>query len=238
MLNTCFSHNYYHWLIDILPRLVPLRRVGAEVDFYLVDCLSPFQQNVFAALGIQSRQLIQPHCRLLLEAEQLLVPSLPTPTCLRGFRSMLTEALDVDGPVGATRRTFVSRRQTGTRTLANEPELEALLRAHGFETRWMEDYSLAEQARLIRQSEIIVATHGAGLANLLFARPGTQVIEIVPAGRYNATCYPEKSRVFGLHHQLVFAQRARHKQVLRVSLDDVVAALGQATTGQLQAAAA
>ena len=217
---------------------MPLRQAGVDVDYYLVDCLSPFQQNVFAALGIERSQLIQPHCRLLLEAQQLLVPSLPTPGCLRGFRSMLTEALDVGGPMQATRRTFISRRKTGTRTLANEPELEALLHAHGFETHWMESYSLSEQARLIRESEIIVATHGAGLANLLFARPKTHVIEIVPAGRYNATCYPEKSRVFGLHHQLVFAERARHKQVLRASLDDVVAALDQATPLQAAAAAA
>jgi hypothetical protein len=92
----------------------------------------------------------------------------------------------------------------------------------------MEQYPLGVQARLVRESEIIVATHGAGLANLLFARPGTHVIEIVPAGRYNATLYPEKSRIFGLDHQLVFAERARFKQILRVSLDDMATALARA----------
>jgi capsular polysaccharide biosynthesis protein len=91
---------------------------------------------------------------------------------------------------------------------------------------------------LIRESEVIVATHGAGLANLLFARPGTHVIEIMPDGRYNATCYPKKSRIFDLHHQLLFAQRARHKQILSVSLDDVEAALAQTQQyEQLRAAA-
>ena len=52
VLNTRSSHNFYHWMSDILPRLMPLRRVGIEADYFLVDCLSPFQQNVLAALGI------------------------------------------------------------------------------------------------------------------------------------------------------------------------------------------
>lgn len=228
VLNTRFSHNFYHWLIDILPRLVPLRQLGATPDFYLVDCLSPFQQNVLAALGIPGHQLIQPHCRLLLEAEQLLVPSLPTPACLREFGRMLSARLGADGNVVSSRRLFITRRKTGTRTIANEAQLESLLRSYGFETHSMEDYTLAEQARLIRESEIVVATHGAALANLLFARPHTRVIEIVPDGRFNSTCYPVKSRVFGLHHQLLFAERARHKQILTVCLEDVVVALARA----------
>ena len=62
----------------------------------------------------------------------------------------------------------------------------------------MEDYPLAKQARLIHEAEIVVATHGAGLANLVFARPGTRVIEIVPAGRFNYACYPKRTRFFGL----------------------------------------
>jgi capsular polysaccharide biosynthesis protein len=238
VLNTRFSHNFYHWMIDILPRLMPLRRIGVEADYYLIDCLSPFQQNVLAALGIEPDQLIQPHCRLLLEAEQLVVPSMPTPACLRDLGRALAAGLGVDRPVRFTRRIFISRRKTGTRTLTNEAELEKLLHSHHFETHFMEQYPLAKQARLIREADVIVATHGAGLANLLFARPGTHVIEIMPAGRYNDTCYPKKSRIFDLHHQLLFAERARHKQILSVSLDDVETALEQTQNNKQRLAVA
>jgi len=228
ILNKQFSHNFYHWLTEVLPRFVALRRFGAKVDYYLVDCLSNFQQNVLASLGIERHQLIQPHCRLLLEAERLLVPSFPTPACLREFGSLLLDGLGVNRETSSARRIFISRRKTGTRTIANERELEPLLRNHRFETHSMEEYSLARQAQLIHEAEIIVAMHGAGLANLVFARPGTQVVEFVPAGRYNATCYPEKSRVFGLRHQQVFAERSRLGRALEVRLDDVTAALEQA----------
>jgi capsular polysaccharide biosynthesis protein len=237
VLNTRFSHNFYHWMIDILPRIAPLRRIGAEVDYYLVDCLSVFQQNVLASLGIEAERLIQPHCRLLLEADELLVPSLPTPACLRDHGRFLSTGLGIEHPVKSPRRVFISRRKTGSRTISNEMQLQRLLDAEGFETHAMEEYPLSKQARLIREAETIVATHGAGLANLVFARPGTRVIEIVPAGRFNATIYPEKSRIFGLHHQLLFARRAKHKQVLWVSLDDVETALNQSQPLSLCSAA-
>ena len=49
VLNARYSHNYFHWLIEILPRVVPMRRAGIAADYYLVDCLSPFQQTALAA---------------------------------------------------------------------------------------------------------------------------------------------------------------------------------------------
>ena len=238
VLNARFCHNYFHWLIEILPRVMPLRRVGITADYFLVDCLTPFQQNVLAALGIERDRLIQPHCRLLLEADELVLPSFPSPNCLREFGRRLLAGLGSDAVVTSTRRIFISRRKSGARTLANEQELERLLHAHGFETHTMEDYSLAKQARLVREAEIVVATHGAGLANLLFARPGTHVIEIVPIGRFNFACYPKRTRFFDLHHQIVFAECPGKHQILHVGLDDVAAALAEADAASPSGAAA
>ncbi len=238
VLNARYSHNYFHWLIEILPRLMPMRRAGLAADYYLVDCLKPYQQSALAALGIERRQLIQPHCKLLLEADELIVPSFPSPTCLREFGRTMLAGLGSDAAVTAPRRIFISRRKTGTRTLANEQQLEYLLHSHGFETHSLEDYPLAKQARLIHEAEIVVATHGAGLANLVFARPGTRVIEIVPAGRFNYACYPKRTRLLGLHHQLVFAECPGRHQVLHVGLDDVAAALAEAESVVPQSAAA
>ncbi|MGD9633023.1 MAG: DUF563 domain-containing protein [Pirellulales bacterium] len=238
VLNARYSHNYFHWLIEILPRLVPLQRAQIAADYYLVDCLTPFQQDVLAALGIEGRQLIQPHCKLLLSADEIVLPSFPSPSCLREFAGRMLQGLGGDGPVRQPRRIFISRRKTGTRTLRDEAGIERLLHSRGFETHTMEDYPLAIQARLVHESEIVVATHGAGLSNLIFARPGTQVIEFVPAERFNYTCYPKRTRFFGINHQIVFARCPQRKQVLHVAVDDLAAALGEAERAIALAAAA
>lgn len=237
VLNARYCHNYFHWLIEILPRLVTMRRAGISADFYLVDCLRTYQQNALAALGIERHQLIQPHFKLLLEADEIVVPSFPSPQCLRDLGPALLSGFGQVAPAVSTRRVFISRRETGTRTLANEPQVERLLHAHGFETHFMEQYPLAKQARLIHDAEIVVGTHGAGLANLVFARPGTRVIEIVPAGRFNYACYPKRTRFFGLQHQLVFAACPGRKQVLHPAIDDLAAALAEAEHSLHNAAA-
>ncbi len=227
-LNLRCSHNYFHWLTEILPRLATLRRAGVECDYYLVDCHTPFQRSVLTTLGLRPDQLIQPHCQLLLEVDELVAPSLPSPECMRSFGEWAAERLGCSTRGGASRRIYISRRKAGTRRLDNERELITLLSQHGFETHCLEDYDLQGQCQLMRDAEAVVATHGAGLANLVFARPGTQVIEIFPDGRYNPTCYPNLSRTFGLTHQIVFAQRAPHKQILRVSLEDAAQAVERA----------
>lgn len=238
VLNARYSHNYFHWLIEILPRASTMRRAGVTADYYLVDCFSEFQQSALAALGIERHQLIQPHFKLHIEADELIVPSLPSPQCLRDFGPTMLAGFGSCVPVAPRRRVYISRRKTGTRTLANEPELERLLHARGFETHFMEEYSLAKQARLIHEAELVVGIHGAGLANLLFARPGTRVIEIVPASRFNYACYPKRTRFFDLQHQLVFAECPGRHQILHVAAADVEAALDEAEAAPTQTSAA
>lgn len=238
ILNTRYSHNFYHWLCDILPRLVPLRASRTKPDYYLVESLSSFQQEVLMSLGIEPRQLIQPHCRLLLEADCLLVPSLPTPSCLRAFREFLLDRLGVERKSKQHRRIYITRRKSGKRGIADEHLLDRVLHDYGFETHAMEEYPLQRQAQLIHDATTVVAVHGAGLANLTFARPGTNVIEIVPRDRTNAYLYPDKSRTFGLRHLQIAGKIVGRKQQLEISLDDVAAALSSSMSVSRRALAA
>ncbi len=238
ILNTRYSHNFYHWLCDILPRLIPLRASHTRPDYYLVESLSSFQQEVLISLGIRQSQLIQPHCRLLLEADRLLVPSFPTPSCLRAFRELLLDRLGVNRKSKQQRRIYISRRKSGKRSVADEHRLDRVLHEHGFETHAMEEYPLQRQAQLIHDAATIVAVHGAGLANLMFARRGTNVIEIVPRDRTNAYLYPDKSRTFGLRHRQIAGNVVGRRQQLAISLDDVVAALSSSTLLSRRALAA
>ena len=231
ILNMRCSHNYYHWLLDVMGRIGTLRRGRVAADFYLVDCVTPFQRNALAALGINEAQLIQPHFGLSLQAEELLLPCFPTAVCLQTFRRELLQAFHRERMIVPVRpegqRLFISRRQANTRRLGNERDVVSFLREHGFETHCLEDYSLEQQCQLLQSAEMIVAAHGAGLANLIFARPDAAVIEIVQNDRYNIDLFPRLSRVVGLSHCQVIAPRAQHKQVLQPALADLKMALDQ-----------
>lgn len=79
------------------------------------------------------------------------------------------------------RRIHVSRNDSKVRRTKNERAVMGVLTRHGFESRQMSKLPFRDQAALFHSADIVVATHGAGLANLMFCRPGTKVLEIFPS---------------------------------------------------------
>jgi capsular polysaccharide biosynthesis protein len=83
-----------------------------------------------------------------------------------------------DGSSG-DRRVFISRAGAAHRRLLNEAECARVLeKSFGVELVTTERMSLREEIALFRRASLIVATHGAGLANIAFAPKGTGVIEL------------------------------------------------------------
>ena len=181
--------NYYHWLIDSLPRLHLVREAGlfAEIDYFLVyDKTCSFVRESLLALGIRPQQLIDVTTHRHLRAKRLLVT-----TPVRGYGrhspywvSQFLHRAYLSVPPAAPRfapRVFISRRDASMRRLLNEPAVEAVLREFGFQTYALSDLSFAEKVNLFSRAEALIGTVGAGMANLVFAAPGTPLLEFHPA---------------------------------------------------------
>jgi len=81
-------------------------------------------------------------------------------------------------PPGGGRRIYISRADAAIRRVTNEAEIAELLRGHGFEVVTPGRLSFPAQAAAFHSADIVVSPHGAGLANLMFCRPNTRVLEI------------------------------------------------------------
>lgn len=93
----------------------------------------------------------------------------------------------------------------------------------------LENKSLAFQIALFSQADVILAQHGAALANLLWARPGAAVVEIIPQDmRDMRTARAHFSRLaegLGMRYHWL-AQASRHSEV---DIEAVIGALKQAS---------
>ncbi len=78
------------------------------------------------------------------------------------------------------KRIYISRKLSKRRKIVNELELEELLSNYGFESVFLENLSVQEQAKLMHESEIVISLHGAGLTNCMFMQPSSTLIEIIP----------------------------------------------------------
>jgi capsular polysaccharide biosynthesis protein len=218
--------NYYHWMLESLPRLQLLEWAGHEVsslDWFLLN----EEQHRFHAESLELLKIPagKRHGCLrakVYECERLVMPFMPNhrkafPAWVGSF--LRQRLLPAAAPMPGGQRLFISRRGANRRKLLNEAEIDTVLGRAGFKVVCLEDMSVAEQLGLFAAASIIVAIHGAALTNLVFAAPGTEVIELV-APTYINHCYQRVAQTMGLSYQEVVGQ-LKGKQRKRPEEDDL-----------------
>lgn len=186
VLATVGRSNYFHWMFDCLPRLELLRLADIrwdEIDHFLVGEFTQFQKDSLEILGIDPTRRVHLASAGHFRCENLLLPSLPGNTgnppawvC----RFLRQKFLDNSNSTRcfSGRKIYVSREGASFRRVLNEKEVISILEPEGFEVVRLETLNIREQAEIFAQSDVIVSPHGAGLTNLVFCRPATQVVEI------------------------------------------------------------
>jgi capsular polysaccharide biosynthesis protein len=205
--------NYYHFLVDVLPRFGVLEQCPAvpPPERWYLPLSLPFQREFIDLLGIPAEQCVDaaehPHVR----ADELVVPSLITEKNPPWMISWLRAKLLPDGPPTGPRTRIVLTRgpSANNRSLRNEAETHELLSGYGFVAVDPGRLSVTEQIATFAQAELIVAPHGAGLTNLVFASPGARVIELFPAGYLLPDYWWLASVVPGLDYRYLSAPRGR-----------------------------
>lgn len=197
--------NYFHWLFDSLPRLYLLQTVGIDLDeishIGIVSGNLPFHTTTLELLGIDTRKIIELRKSPHIKAKRLLVPSFPgisgrPPKWACEFLRIQFLPHARRPPANSSRWIYISRNHAKYRRVENELEIIHNLKALGFEVVNLEELSIPEQIGLFATAEVIIAPHGAGLANLVFCQPGTKIIELF-SSRYVNVCYWALSEQIG-----------------------------------------
>jgi capsular polysaccharide biosynthesis protein len=180
--------------------MVPiLATLGYGDSLYLLD----EQPTVFETVAIATTPQAEHYCH---------------PLPLRWLRQRLSERVRP----GASMRLLISRRDASSRRIVNEAALATALAAYGFDLIVPSTLSPAAQLTLFASAELIVAPHGAALANLIACQTGTRVIEIA-ADFAPSICFAQISNLFGFDHALVEATAVGDD--LLVNIGDVLSAL-------------
>lgn len=184
------SENWYHWLLQILPRLIILSQSQIEYDrIYINNVTQSWQKDslkiVLAYLKIPEEKLLIINGDCLLQADTLIVPSVPfrpfkeqaLPHWLKKeLRKIFLTHTKIDAK--KYERIYISRKNALSRHITNEKELIEKLKGLDFKTIELETLSSYEQAQIFHSARIIVGPHGSGFANLIFVRPHCKIIEI------------------------------------------------------------
>jgi hypothetical protein len=181
-----WSTGYFHWFTDYLPCLRSVRRYAAITGREPVILIPPnaptwLRESLRAAGYPESRWRALDENRI--DVERLVVPSKPYGTqfsavgsgvySMRGYRWIRDRVLNHYGISGAPEtghRIYVSRDDARERRVLNEAEVLDALEPFGFERYELGALSYPEQVERFAGADAVVAPHGAGLTNAIYAR--------------------------------------------------------------------
>ncbi len=175
------SSNYFHFLLESLPRIWSAERVGApgEAKALVPQGLVATQLELLQLLGFPESRLIAVPEDASIRCRTLYAPSLfgrafaISPRAVEFLRDRVLRRFPYmpDLP----RRIYLSRNRMPRRHVKNEAELLGALERHGFSVVYPESLRLDEQVRMFAQAEAILSPDSSALSNLVFASAGAQV---------------------------------------------------------------
>lgn len=195
--------NHWHWLIDALGRLAAEPGIVGACQHVLVPPLVRASQwDMLEAIGIEASRVVQVRLGDSVACDELIVPmGIADEYRLHPDLVEWGRGIAARQAPGRPRRVYVDRRG-GIRPLANEDEIIAALTPLGFEPIRLQDLTFREQVALFAQAECVVAPHGAGLANLIFAPPECRVLELL-MNTYVHWCFRRLCAAGGMRYDCV-----------------------------------
>lgn len=229
------AKNYFHFLIETLPCIQHVNLANEAASRCVINsplvCFVPNGRPRFVddwltlTLG-DSIQLVEWRFKKI-QVNNLIVPTLPyrilspDPNPIRGVQRYLASSLIFVRNLGflycksvesvhLPRKIFISRKGS-SRVIVNEVECDAILIRHGYTKVYLEDLAIPSQVALFRYVTHLVAIHGAGLSNLVFAND-CKLIELYPVGRDPQLLhyYCQLSTLNSISHTVMLCKADKH----------------------------
>lgn len=185
-LGLVFDHwgtiNYYHWVVESLPRLLVLQQARPDCVLLLPAGVPQYIRDTIALFGFE--RILELAVGQVIEARNLWFVGHPGNFWLQDAQLLQRVQMRVKSCFHLTkepayRRVYISRSRAAYRKLANEEEVLALVITAGFDVYYFEEMTFAQQVELMHETQILLAQHGASLTNLLWMQPNSIVIELL-----------------------------------------------------------
>jgi Glycosyltransferase 61 len=185
-----YNRNYYHWLIDELPRLLSVEKFSELSDRpILVDSqVDVWQVELLDRLGIERSRLRKVEFRQACRFGRLIVPSrlstkmVAHPDAVRFMRDRLAPHAAAMSPQPG-KRLYLTRGSDSVRksSFINERSVIDKFKKANFSFVDPGKLTIGAQIDLFADAEVIAGPGGAGMANALFAPAKAKILELSSA---------------------------------------------------------
>ena len=107
--------------------------------------------------------------------------------------------------------------------LQNNDEIISFLKSKGFESYKVGELDFFHQIYLFNNAKIIIGPHGAAHTNIVFCRPETKIIEIIPDNHPSKKC-ARLSKILNLNHLRITTPKLENNNIngdIKFSIEDL-----------------
>ena len=196
------GNNYFHFFFDIVPKIYLIKKQRKnKINFYYVSAPKKWQIKIFRILGIAESKLINSSKNKHIFANQIIcldhpwyhkgfiqdqVKRMPRWVILINRRIFLKKTLKFK----CSKKFFLDRSSSRFNhcQIFNQKLVNKWVKKNDLSIYKPEKLSFKKQIYLFKKASVILGAHGAAFTNIIYCKPGTKIIEIIPANHPNRKC--------------------------------------------------
>lgn len=221
--------NYYHWTFQCVSSLLDMKREGVELSNLVVPPLNSWRKESLELAGVDLKNCYELDNIVNISCEKLLYSSYSStafafmlPARFVDLFTEFSKSVNDEDDRQLPERVYLSRENSNKRVIENENEIIQCAADFGFEKVVAEELSVREQIRIFSNARHVLAPHGAGLANLLYATRCESVSEIFQQHYVNPCMYKICDAKNIPHYTLksdVIENHGRHNSISRLDIN-------------------
>ena len=191
------SNNFYHWYLDLLPRIILCKLVIDDFSsrhIIIHSELKQYEKEFYEYLGIDPEKIICLKNYNVLPVSDLIVPEYTfdyyqqldiygnnsTKWRKKIFDYVKNNIFTIDVTVENQTLVYLQRGENNRfgRNLIGEAAIIPLLKKIGFQIYNPINYSIKEQAEILSKAKCVVSIHGAAMSNIVYCKEETLIIEL------------------------------------------------------------
>ncbi len=182
--DTFSTGGYFHWITEILPRILAFKKkttVSCPIlvpEYFLINW--PVSKEIFEVFKLDVIILYPyqiAHIRKIFQIGRVGGPIRIHPEPINEGVNFLKGKFIQKDSFG-TSKLYLTRNKNRKRRIINEHDVLKVLKSFDYETIDCENSTLKDQINIFSKACKVVSLHGAGLANIAFMPPKSDVIEI------------------------------------------------------------
>ena len=197
------GNNFFHFIFDLIPKIYLLKKELSleNIDYFYVPEIKEWQKKIYSLFSIKESKLIDSKKFRHVEGDWIITVS--HPWYFKGYiqdetinipewiiKHNRNNFLPLIKEFNNNKKIFLDRSNSMYThcQIKNKIEIIDMLSKKGFTSYKVEELSFEEQIFLFNDASIIVGAHGAAFTNIIFCKPETKIIEIIPASHPSKKC--------------------------------------------------